>query len=76
MANKTEKQNLEEVQQLSVDELRVQLMEARKGYYQSREDVLSGKEGNYKKLRDLKKTIARLSTVIRQKEAVAMEETK
>lgn len=57
----------QELQQKSLGELSAHLDEARALYYQTKDEVLSGKEGNYKKLKALKKEIAQTLTCINKK---------
>ncbi|MEX0649914.1 MAG: 50S ribosomal protein L29 [Candidatus Andersenbacteria bacterium] len=55
----------EEITQLSPTELQARLHESQSLYYAMKDEVLSGKEGNYKKLSALKKDIARLQTALK-----------
>ncbi|MEX1112197.1 MAG: 50S ribosomal protein L29 [Candidatus Andersenbacteria bacterium] len=55
----------EEITQLSKTELQTRLTEAQSSYYATKDEVLSGKEGNYRKLRALKRDIARMQTALK-----------
>lgn len=57
----------QELQQLSVEELEARLLEAERAYYELSENVMSGKEKDHSNLRQARRVIARMSTVLAEK---------
>lgn len=56
----------QELKQKSVAELQSHLDETRALYYRAKDEVLSGTEGNYGKLKSLKKEIAQTLTCLNE----------
>ncbi|MEO6077881.1 MAG: 50S ribosomal protein L29 [Candidatus Andersenbacteria bacterium] len=61
--------NMQELQQLSQEELAGKLVTARQELFAMKKDVATGKEKNFAQLKDLKATVARVFTAIKAKEA-------
>lgn len=57
----------QELHQLSVEELEVRLRDAESAYYELSENVMSGKEKDHSSLRQARRAIARMSTVLAEK---------
>ena len=58
----------QELHQLSVEELKTRLHEAERAYYELSENVMSGKEKDHSSLRQARRMIARMSTVLAEKQ--------
>lgn len=57
----------QELQQLTVEELMTRLQEAERAYYELSENVMSGKEKDHSSLRQARREIARMSTLLAEK---------
>jgi large subunit ribosomal protein L29 len=62
-----------ELRELDVDELEGQLSEARQELFNLRFQHVTGQLDNYARLNQVKKDVARLLTVLREKEIAAAE---
>ncbi len=60
--------NMQELQQLSQEELSNKLMQARQAVAAMSEDVTRGKEKNFSQLKELRADVARIFTAIKAKE--------
>jgi ribosomal protein L29 len=56
--------NMQELQQLSKEELQSKLVSATEKFHHVREEVLSGKDKNHAQMKMLKKDIAQIKTCI------------
>lgn len=56
--------NIQELKQLSKEELASKLMQARQALYYAKEEVLAGKDKNHAQMRELRKEVARINTCI------------
>lgn len=68
--------NAQEYREMNLEELEIQLKERRTQLVEQRFDVGSRQLKNYKKLNDTRKEIARIFTVMRQKEEESVKEEK
>ena len=68
--------NAQEYKEMDIEELEAQLKEMRTRIVQQRFDVGSRQLKNYKKLGDTRKEIARIITIMRQKEEEPAKEEK
>ncbi len=62
------KLNLEEIRDLPVEEIQKQLSETKEELFNLRFQNATGQLDNYKRLGELKKDIARIKTILRQRE--------
>lgn len=62
---------MQELTNLSVEELNDRLVVAKQDFVTWRENILMGKEDNYAALHRLRKDIARIKTAIRQRQVQA-----
>ena len=60
---------MQELQQLSQEELSNKLMQSRQAVFAMSEDVSRGKEKNFSQLKGLRADVARIFTAIKAKEA-------
>jgi len=65
------KRKLAELRKLTLAELRKRLRELKSEHYELRFERITGKLENYRRLRELKRDIARVNTLISQLEAKA-----
>ncbi len=61
--------NMQELNQLSQEELSHKLTQARQAVYAISEDVAHGKEKNFSQLKHLRADVARIFTALQAKEA-------
>jgi ribosomal protein L29 len=61
--------NMQELTQLSQEELNSKLISARQELFAMKKDVSTGKEKNFAQVKDLKAAVARIFTAIKAKEA-------
>jgi ribosomal protein L29 len=65
--------NLAELKELSVDEIRVKLEETKEELFNLRFQHATGQLDNYRRLRELRKDVARVKTLLRERELEPQE---